>query len=93
MIAVGLNQHNSWPKETEIHNRWLAIINARPTLDRATTSNKYGKKAIKQKVVLDTWKNVLKNEKDLPQNWLKTPGVLVGMVQPDGMPDIPEEPP
>ena len=70
---------NEWPKETEIHNRWLAIINARLTLDRATTNNKYSKKATKQKVVLDTWKNVLKNEKDLPQNFLKTPGVLVGI--------------
>jgi hypothetical protein len=66
---------NEWPKETEIHNRWLVAINARLTLDRATTNNKYGKKATKQKVVLNTWKNVLKNEKDLPQNWLKTPGV------------------
>ena len=78
---------NEWPKETKIHNQWLAIINTRLILDRATTSNKYSKKATKQKVVLDTWKNVLKNEKDLPQNWLKTPGVLVGidpMVHPGG---------
>ena len=87
---------DEWPKEIEIHNRWLATINARLTLDRATTNYKYGKKALKQKIVLDTWKNVLKNEKDMPQNWLKTPGVLVGidpMVHPGGMPDIPEEPP
>ena len=87
---------NEWPKETEIHNRWLATINARLTLDRATTNYKYGKKALKQKTVLETWKNTLKNEKDMPQNWLKTPGVLVGIdpiVHPGGMPDIPEEPP
>ena len=58
---------NEWPKETEIHNRWLATINARLTLDRATTNYKYGKKALKQKTVLDTWKNTLKNEKDMPQ--------------------------
>jgi hypothetical protein len=43
-----------WPHEIEIHNRWLTAINARLTLDRAITSNKYGKKALRQNVVLDT---------------------------------------
>ena len=85
-----------WPQETEIHNRWLATMNARLTLDRAITNTKYGKKAIKQKIVLDTWTKLLKNERDLPKNWLKTTGVLVGinqMAHQAGIPDIPDEPP
>ena len=85
-----------WPQETEIHNRWLATMNARLTLDRAITNNKYGKRALRQEVVLGTWRNVLENEKNLPKNWLRTTGVLVGigqMVHQDGIPDIPDEPP
>jgi hypothetical protein len=85
-----------WPQEIEIHNQWLAMMNARLTLDRAIMSNKYGKKALKQNVVLDTWKNLLKNKKNLPQNWLKTTGVLVSinqMVHQGNILDIPEEPP
>ena len=84
-----------WPQEAEIHNRWLATMNARLTLDRAITNNKYGKRALRQEVVLGTWRNVLENEKNLPKNWLRTTGVLVGigqMVHQDGIPDIPDEP-
>ena len=71
-------------------------MNARLTLDRAITNNKYGKRALRQEVVLGTWRNVLENEKTLPKNWLRTTGVLVGigqMVHQDGIPDIPDEPP
>jgi hypothetical protein len=83
-----------WPQEAEIHNRWLAAMNARLTLDRAVTSNKYGKKSLKQNVVLSTWKDLLKDEDNLPKNWLNTAGVLVGIdpiVRQVGIPDIPEE--
>jgi len=87
---------NEWPKEAEIHNRWLAAINTRLILDRSSTNRKYGKKAIKQGIVLSTWKKMLKNEKNLPENWLKSPGVLVGIDQMehrDGIPDNPDDPP
>jgi hypothetical protein len=72
------------------------MINARLTLDRTITNNKYGKKALRQEIVLSTWRNVLKNEENIPKNWLRTTGVLVGidqMVHQGGIPDIPEEPP
>jgi hypothetical protein len=85
-----------WPKDVEIQHRWLATINARLTLDRASTSRKYGKKAIKQKIVLRTWERMLQNENDLPNNWLTSPGVLVGIDQMehrDGIPDNPDDPP
>jgi exonuclease III len=85
-----------WPKDPEIHNRWLATINARLTLDRSSTSKKYGKKATKQSLVLDTWDKIIKAGPDLPHNWLKSPGVLVGIDQmehQDGIPDNPDDPP
>ena len=37
-----------------------------------------------QGIVLSTWKNMLKNEKDLPENWLKSPRVLVGISKEKG---------
>jgi len=66
------------------------------TTNVAITSNKYGKRVLRQKVVLNTWRNMLKNEKNLPKNWLQMTGVLVGinpMVHQGGIPDIPKEPP
>jgi hypothetical protein len=83
-------------KNRSISNKWLATINARLTLDRSSTSKKYGKKANKQNLVLGTWDKMLKAEPDLPQNWLKSPGVLVGIDQmehQDGIPDNPDDPP
>jgi hypothetical protein len=71
-------------------------MNAQLTLDQAITNNKYGKRALKQQIVLNTWKGLLKNEENLPKNWLKSTGVLVGIdrrTHQDGTPDNPEEPP
>jgi hypothetical protein len=65
-------------------------------LDRSSTGRKYGKKATKQQTVLSTWKGLLKDEKNLPNNWLKSPGVLVGIDQMEhrgGIPDNPDDPP
>ena len=87
---------DEWPENPEIQNRWLATINSWLLLDRSSTSQHYGKKATKQKTVLETWKNLLKDEDKLPKNWLKSSGVLVGVNQMDphcGMPDNPDEPP
>ena len=72
------------------------MMNARLTLDRAVTSNKYGKRALKQMVVLNTWRNLLKDENNLPKNWLNATGVLVGIEQrayQGTILDIPNEPP
>ncbi|KAJ7631509.1 hypothetical protein B0H17DRAFT_962323 [Mycena rosella] len=64
----------------EIHNRWLKTINNRLGLDRAMTNDgKYGKKAIKKSLVLKTWQRVLKNERNLPKNWIWEAEVLVGI--------------
>jgi len=63
----------------EVRNKWLAAINVRIELDRKMTNPKYEKKALKKSLVLGTWKGVLKNERDLPDDWIRENGVLVGM--------------
>jgi hypothetical protein len=67
------------------------MMNTRLTLDCAVTSNKYGKRALKQMVVLNTWRNLLKDENNLPKNWLNATGVLVGRAYQGAIPDIPNE--
>jgi hypothetical protein len=64
----------------EIEAKWYARMNERLSLDRELTNKrKYGKKAIKKKHVLDTWLGILESETDLPQDWTRECGVLVGI--------------
>jgi len=66
--------------DSEITNRWTNAINKRLTIDRALTNNiRFGKNAIKPEVVTNTWIGCLKNEDDLPTDWYKLKGVLVGI--------------
>ena len=66
--------------ETEIHNRWVAAINSRLNLDKLMTNHKkYGKKALKERAVVQTWTKTLYDEKNLLDNWLQQSGVLVGI--------------
>jgi hypothetical protein len=44
-----------------------------------TDRNLFKKKAIPKGVVLNTWKGVLRNEKDIPKDWSTETGVLVRM--------------
>jgi hypothetical protein len=65
---------------SEIKNRWLSMINLRLTHDRLMADrNRYGKKALKTGVVLNTWPHVLLNVESLPRNWIWQSGVLVGI--------------
>ncbi|KAG1773495.1 ribonuclease H-like protein [Suillus occidentalis] len=66
--------------DPEILNRWIHAINMRLKFDRLLTDSKrYGKKAIKIDTVLKTWSSLLKDEDNLPDNWIHQKGVLVGM--------------
>jgi hypothetical protein len=80
---------------SEIPFSWLAIINARLTLDQSATHSKYDKRATKTRIVLETWENTLKNECNLPKNWILTPGVLVDITVSEHLEglDPPDEPP
>ena len=64
----------------EIHNRWLATINKRLRLDcLLTDKRRYGKKATKASKVIQTWSGILYEEQNLPSDWHRQAGVLVGI--------------
>lgn len=65
--------------ETEIHNKWVKIINLRLELDIALTKNKYNEKAMPRKKVLQTWRNTIENERNLPPDWTRSNGVVVSI--------------
>jgi len=43
-----------------------------------TDKKRYGKRALQEKMVLQTWSGVLENEDNLPDNWIRMAGILVG---------------
>ncbi|KAJ7228054.1 hypothetical protein C8J57DRAFT_1080708, partial [Mycena rebaudengoi] len=64
----------------EIRNRWLHSINNRLAIDCTMTNEwKYGRKAIKPKIVKQTWCKVLKDERILPKEWTRGVEVLMGI--------------
>ena len=70
---------DTWPAKEEVRNKWVSRINAKLTLDRASTNKKYGSFTTKKSIVLKTWSGTLKNEHTLPDNWINMPRVLVDM--------------
>lgn len=66
--------------ESETINRWTYALNKRLTIDRTLTNSlRFGKNSIDEKLVKRTWKGCLKDEDNLPTNWYKLKGVLVGI--------------
>jgi hypothetical protein len=68
--------------DNEVHNRFVAALNARLKMDRITSDvRRWGKKAIPPQKVIQTWCGLLENEKSLPQDWtsMRHEGVLVGI--------------
>ena len=63
----------------EIRARWVSRLNEKLRLDRAATHDKLKEIKTDKDLVLSTWKGSLKNEKDLPEDWITKSGVLVGM--------------
>jgi hypothetical protein len=64
----------------EIHNRWLHVINSKLTMERLLINRRrYGKKALSVQSVTETWDEVLLDRMNLPNNWTKQAGVLVGI--------------
>ncbi|KAJ7711093.1 hypothetical protein B0H16DRAFT_1667823 [Mycena metata] len=76
-----ISRNDEPPPENMIHNKWLQAINLRLTFDRILTNHaKYGKQnSIRSSFVLQTWSSTLLNEESLPGDWIKQPGVLVGI--------------
>jgi ribonuclease HI len=69
------------PSTHEVHNRWVKVMNERLEIDvNLTNKLKYGKQhALSPALVLDTWCGTLLDEDTLPDDWLREPGVLVGI--------------
>ncbi|KAJ7506394.1 hypothetical protein B0H11DRAFT_1707127, partial [Mycena galericulata] len=66
--------------ETEIHNRWVSVMNTALRRDKLLTNKvRFGSLAIKKQLVLDTWSGTLLNEDSLPDDWTQSKGVLVGI--------------
>jgi hypothetical protein len=64
----------------EIHNRWVATINSALKRDRLLANRaRFGSLAIKKQLVLNTWSGTLLDEDSLPDDWIKSKGVLVGI--------------
>ncbi|KZV81336.1 hypothetical protein EXIGLDRAFT_755641 [Exidia glandulosa HHB12029] len=66
--------------QTEIINRWQAVINMRISTDRLLThKSRHKRGALGTQTVLHTWRGLLENEESLPQDWIRRPGCLVGI--------------
>ncbi|KZV92804.1 hypothetical protein EXIGLDRAFT_613889 [Exidia glandulosa HHB12029] len=67
------------PSVEEITGRWYAMINSRVAHDRhLTNKRRYRRKALDENLVLDTWDGLLELPENVPANWIRHPGVLVG---------------
>ncbi|KAJ7321571.1 hypothetical protein DFH08DRAFT_712864, partial [Mycena albidolilacea] len=65
---------------TEIHNRWVSLINTALKQDILLTDRiRFGSLAIKKELVLHTWSGTLLDKESLPDDWIKSKGVLVGI--------------
>ena len=62
---------------SEIKNRWTCAINTRLTDDKLTTT-KIKRDAKSTQTVKHTWEHVLRNQMDLPTDWISSREVLVG---------------
>ncbi|KAK7455150.1 hypothetical protein VKT23_011021 [Stygiomarasmius scandens] len=65
--------------EREVKNRWIAMLNERLELDCRMSNKKYETKAIPKRLVQKTWRGLLFDEQNLPDDWTSTTGVLVGI--------------
>ncbi|KAJ3804580.1 hypothetical protein F5876DRAFT_3048, partial [Lentinula aff. lateritia] len=65
--------------QTEVKNRWSTSINNQLKMDCQMTHKRYEKKALPRGLVIQTWRRVINDEKNLPKDWIDTDGVLVGI--------------
>ncbi|KAJ7772665.1 hypothetical protein DFH07DRAFT_733919 [Mycena maculata] len=64
----------------EIHNRWVSQMNSALRRDQLLTNRtKFGPLALKKQLVLKTWSGTLLDKDSLPDDWIKSEGVLVGI--------------
>ncbi|KJA14866.1 hypothetical protein HYPSUDRAFT_149860, partial [Hypholoma sublateritium FD-334 SS-4] len=65
--------------DSQITARWKQRINRRIRLDQTMATKRAHKwKKVDKKLVLETWRGTLENEENLPEDWIRMRGVLVG---------------
>ncbi|KAF8144614.1 hypothetical protein K438DRAFT_1992637 [Mycena galopus ATCC 62051] len=66
------------PSDHEVRNKWVFAMNERIEADHNLTNTlKYGKQySVAPSLVLGTWRGVLKDENQMPDDWLREPEVL-----------------
>ncbi|KAJ7256733.1 hypothetical protein C8J57DRAFT_1074830, partial [Mycena rebaudengoi] len=68
---------------SEIHNRWLRTYRRLDNVLKWTGQDAGGEQATPERddawYVLNTWSGVLLDEDSLPDNWINSKGVLVGI--------------
>ncbi|XP_006460379.1 hypothetical protein AGABI2DRAFT_177963 [Agaricus bisporus var. bisporus H97] len=73
------NENLYWPSRTEIANTIKFKINHRLRMDCIhADARKFDKKAIREDLVVNTWKGLLENENSLEVDWISKNRVLVG---------------
>lgn len=66
--------------DNEIRNKLGARLNRRIAMDQgATNARMHKKRAIAENKVKQTWNGLLRNNEDLPDDWIGIQGVLVGI--------------
>ncbi len=63
---------------SEVMARFRMAVSRRMEVDRSLMCSWLTGAKPKRAIVLETWRRVLANWKDLPQDWIESPGVLVG---------------
>ncbi len=64
---------------TEIYNWWKYVINKRLFLDNILVSEHFGRNGLVPELVLQTWNNLLQNERNLFKDWICENRILVGI--------------
>ena len=64
---------------SEVQNKWRNTINARLEIDCLSTNPNFKSRSNKAQIVKQTWRRVIDNEEDLPREWTREFGVLVGI--------------
>ncbi|TFK89296.1 ribonuclease H-like protein [Polyporus arcularius HHB13444] len=65
---------------SEVRACYWQAVNKRMEMDRSLVYSRLTGRKPKRARVLETWRDVLADKEDLPENWIETPGVLVGML-------------
>lgn len=74
------NNSDEHHTHAEIHNRWVAGIDLMLKRDRLSTNKiHFGRLAFKRQMVLNTWSGILWDEDSLPDDWIWSDRVLVGI--------------